>query len=151
LARQVTTGSRVGWKSQARWTTASAPSKIGSRSGRSTSARCHSTPSSRVPGSRLATPTTEVTLSPARSARTTLVPTVPVAPTTATLMAVWLPRSAAVKPHPSGLEQDLDGAVPLLLEHLVRFGRPVERHRVRGEIHDPQRVGVVGDERHQRV
>jgi hypothetical protein len=48
---------------------------------------------------------------------------------------------------PSRLENDLDGAVLLLLEDLVAVRRLLERHRVGGEGVDAQRV-VVGQQRH---
>src|SRR5689334_5070054 len=42
------------------------------------------------------------------------------------------------------VEKDLDGPVPLLLEDLVAVRRPVEGEPVGGQVHDPERVGVVG-------
>src|SRR3954453_1844357 len=76
--------SRPGWISHARWTTASAPRKCGTRSSRTTSAAVHSTFGTRSSGSRRATPSTDSTAGSAASARTRLVPTLPVAPTTTT-------------------------------------------------------------------
>src|SRR5918998_4730444 len=89
--------SREGWMIQARSTTASAPRRCGTRSSSTTSADAHSTFGIERPGSRRANPRTDSTLSSFSSDRSTLVPMLPVAPTTTTLMLVLYPRGPGVK------------------------------------------------------
>src|SRR5690242_5340304 len=72
--------------SHARCTTASAPRKCETRSELRTSASRHSTPSTDAEGRRRANPSTLVTSGSFTRARTVLVPTLPVAPTTTTRM-----------------------------------------------------------------
>src|SRR3712207_3502885 len=93
--------SREGWMIQARSTTASAPRRCGTRSSVTTSAEAHSTFGTVSPGSRRASPRTDSTLSSFSSDRSTLVPMLPVAPTTATLMLDPLPPTARheTRPH----------------------------------------------------
>src|ERR671916_2188103 len=83
--------SREGWMIQARSTTASAPRRCGTRSSVTTSADAHSTFGMVSPGSRRASPRTDSTLPSFSSERSTLVPMLPVAPTTTTLMRGPLP------------------------------------------------------------
>src|SRR5829696_3458115 len=89
--------SREGWITQASNTTASAPRKCGTRSSSTTSAVAHSTLGTVIPGNRRASPRTDSTLSSFSSDRSTLVPMLPVAPTTTTLMLVLYPRGPGVK------------------------------------------------------
>src|SRR5690606_18535064 len=80
---QVSSGSWLGWKSQARWTTASAPASTGSSASVATSAATNRPGAGRsTAGCRRATATTSVTSGRRVSSSTTLVPTLPVAPTT---------------------------------------------------------------------
>src|SRR4029079_15175371 len=75
-------GSRAGWISQARWTTASAPRKSRTRSECATSAVAHSVFGKSSCGRRRETPTTDsIAESPATAWRR-LVPTFPLAPVT---------------------------------------------------------------------
>ncbi len=87
LLRQVVAGSCVGWNAQARWITASAPANSRTRSNRSeaTSTAAHSVFGGDQSGIRRASPRTEPTSGSSARARTTLVPTFPVAPVTTTL------------------------------------------------------------------
>src|SRR3989337_1393287 len=87
--------SREGWMIQARQTTASAPRRSGARSSVTTSAEAHSTFSTFRFGSLRATPRTDSTCGSIESERSTLVPTLPLAPTTTTLMLRALPRPAS--------------------------------------------------------
>lgn len=52
-------------------------------------------------------------------------------------------RTSAGAGGQSGLEYDLDGAVLLFLEDLVRMRGPVERQHVGGEVIDAERVVVA--------
>src|SRR5688572_23463915 len=79
---------------QASNTTASAPRKCSTRSSLTTSADAHSTLDIVRPGRRLASPRTDSTLSSCSSDRSTLVPMLPVAPTTTTLMLAPLPSTS---------------------------------------------------------
>lgn len=100
LVRQVVAGSCVGWNAQARWTTASAPSK---RSARLSSSVARSTADHSVfggdhPGVRRASPRTDLTCGSSESSRTTLVPTLPVAPVTTTLLPAALLTFGSSRP-----------------------------------------------------
>src|SRR5215216_2293324 len=88
--------SREGWMIQASSTTASTPRRCGTRSSVTTSAAAHSTFGIERPGNRRARPRTDSTLSSFSSDRSTLVPMLPVAPTTTTLMlATFTPEDPA--------------------------------------------------------
>src|ERR687890_244264 len=89
--------SREGWMIQASSTTASAPRRCGTRSSVTTSAEAHSTFDIGRFGNRRARPRTDSTLSSFSSDRSTLVPMLPVAPTTTTLMQGLYPRGPGVK------------------------------------------------------
>src|SRR5215212_2641509 len=89
--------SREGWMIQASSTTASAPRRCGTRSSVTTSAEAHSTFGIERPGNRRARPRTDSTLTSFSSDRSTLVPMLPVAPTTTTLMQVIYPTPRRVK------------------------------------------------------
>src|SRR5690606_33752067 len=94
FTRQVSSGSWLGWKSQARWTTVSAPASTGSRSSVATSAATNRTDGGQsTAGARRATATTSVTSGRRASSSTTLVPTLPVAPTTTMRTGRSYPRS----------------------------------------------------------
>src|SRR3954470_24679959 len=88
----VARSSREGWMSQARWTTASAPARCERRSARATSASSQVTLPSRSAGRRRAMPTTSRIRSSASSARSTAIPTLPVAPVTTTFMPSAYPH-----------------------------------------------------------
>src|SRR3712207_6639820 len=83
--------SREGWMIQASSTTASAPLRCPTRSLLTTSAAAHSTFGTVRFGSLRARPRTDSTLPSFSSERSTLVPMLPVAPTTTTLMRGPLP------------------------------------------------------------
>src|SRR5215210_1353640 len=80
---------------QARSTTASAPRKWGTRSSLTTSAAAHSTFGTESEGVLRASPSTDSTRSSVSSERSTLVPRLPVAPTTTTLMQWPVPLCPA--------------------------------------------------------
>src|ERR687898_550811 len=101
--------SREGWMIQASRTTASAPRRCGTRSSVTTSAVAHSTFGTVSPGGRRASPRTYSTLSSFSSDRSTLVPMLPVAPTTTTLMLALYPRG-------SGAKRDAVPSVPVRIE-----------------------------------
>src|SRR3954468_6260778 len=61
------------------------------------------------------------------------------------------PARAITQPRYSGLEEDLERAVLLLLERLVGVRRVLERQPVGGEGVDPERVVVAADQRQQLV
>ncbi len=103
LLRQVVAGSCVGWNAQARWTTASAPANSWTRSNRSEarSTADHSVFGGDQSGIRRARPRTEPTSGSSARARTTLVPTLPVAPVTTTLMPAALLTFRSLRPERS--------------------------------------------------
>src|SRR3954465_13047769 len=101
--------SRPGWISHARWTTASAPRKSGTRSDAAMSARANSTLGTARRGARRASPSTDSTRSSPASAPSRLVPTLPVAPTTTTRTRLGLPESGGSKrPRPARCEHRSD-------------------------------------------
>ena len=89
--------SRPGWISQARWITASAPRNSGTRSALETSACAQSVFGSSRPGGRRAMPRIESTAGSRASERRTLVPTLPDAPVTTTLMPTAATRAPAAE------------------------------------------------------
>ena len=88
LVRQVVAGSCVGWKAQARWITASALANSPARPDCSddTSTAAHSVFGGDHCGMRRARPRTDPISGSSERTRTTLVPTLPVAPVTTTLL-----------------------------------------------------------------
>jgi hypothetical protein len=90
---------------QATNTTASAPRKWGTRSSSTTSTALHSTFGIVSPGNLRANPRTDSTLSSFSSDLSTLVPRLPVAPTTTILMLGPLPRSPT---HETAVAPDLN-------------------------------------------
>src|SRR5947199_1794236 len=84
--------------SQARWMTTSAPRNRPTRSSCSMSAWAHSVRGADHCGSRRATPSIDATLGSSASAATTLVPTLPVAPSTTTRAAFCFSLEAMVNP-----------------------------------------------------
>src|SRR6476620_8858796 len=83
------------------------------------------------------------------TARTTPRRRSPPAPVAPPAYARSSPASAVART--SGLEQHLEGAVLLLLEHVVGLRRLLEGHVVRREALQAERVGVVGYDRHEVV
>src|SRR5947209_11595423 len=84
--------------SHARWMTTSAPRNRPTRSSCSMSAWAHSVRGADHCGSRRATPRIDATLGSSASAATTLVPTLPVAPSTTTRTACCFSLEAMVNP-----------------------------------------------------
>src|SRR5690606_26105565 len=123
LVRQVVAGPCVGWKAHARWTTASAPANASPSGARSEdrSTAVHRVFGGDQSGIRRASPTTDATSGSAARARTTAVPTLPVAPVTTTLKPVALltcvlPPAAVHADRPStragkGRSPDRDGGI----------------------------------------
>ena len=110
LVARVTDSSRDGWISQARCTTASAPSKWRVRSSRDTSAVTHVVFGNSVAGRRRAIPMIDSTAgSPARLCNR-LVPTLPEAPVIATRMPVGYPGAAATNAAGQGCVRPPAGA-----------------------------------------
>ena len=93
LTRSSSRSSREGWITQARCTTASAPAKCGSSGSEATSARTQRVRGLCQSGSRRAMPTISSTRSSAARARSSAVPTLPVAPVTTIRMRSGLPAS----------------------------------------------------------
>src|SRR5687768_4221987 len=129
FVRRSAAASRDGWIAQARWTTASAPRSSERRSSSLMSASAHSVLGNSTAGRLLETPSTDSTVASSASAVRRLVPTLPLAPTMTTLIA-------------SRLEQDLDAAVLLFLEQLVRSRSLLQGQLVGGQILGPERIVV---------
>src|SRR5919202_1342996 len=117
LLRQVTTGSWVGWKSQARWTTTSAPRKWLTRSEEVMSALTQLAFGDAEDGTRRARHTISSTSLARSRVSTRLVPTFPLAPVMTTRIAfapavfyLTEERGAAPDPSPAGAAHASSGA-----------------------------------------
>lgn len=100
FVRQVVAGSCVGWNAQARWTTASASAKwlVRSLCSEARSTAAHSVFAGDQSGIRRASPSTVPTSGSSERSRTTLVPTLPVAPVITILLPVALLTLCSSRP-----------------------------------------------------